>query len=592
MGGSSGSVNKNIVAVSGNAKITQISDSYYFGQIVVGGYSSDSANVEENQVVISDSAYIAGTNNSYMDYAADGIIVGGVTSGSGALTGNSVTVSGNANVTAKSNGYSYGPVIAIVGGSRSGSGDVTKNTVTVSGGAINGDVIGGAMLTSNSSATVVVSYNIVKLKGGTIDGTVYGGASLESGWDSDSGDYITTVTAITGNSNEVNILEGTNTVGGIDGYETLNISGGESEVGSIVNKSAAINVTGGETTVTTSLNNTGGTIQIGKGTLNLAGTISGTGTITVGDNTFDEDNLTGTSIDTIDAVLNISVDNSLSSLTVKNDANFKVSGGAAVSVTSLESDGIINVGNSTLAGSLSVASLTGTGVLFADLAWSDNEEKNIPENASKTVVNTWNGNSAIVIAQNSIGILGRDAIMDKAVTVAENIKNDSQLAWGEPSESAPKNIGALLIVTENQTVKTTGALVVDQKLVDVPSESDLNNYKGNITVGEQSLLLAGGESISAFSTTPSSVKLTATKVNNSGYIFNLGTLSANQINNEGTLITSLAGLDTAELNLESGSQLETIANATDIDGNLSGAVIFRADGDIHRQPQRRGSQHL
>ncbi len=330
------------------------------------------------------------------------------------------------------------------------------------------------------------------------------------------------------------------------------------------------------------LDNTG-TITVENGTLSLtgsAGFVTNTGTIPIGNNYYTNsggtsiEELTKAKLETIDAVLNISANTDLSKVTFnkdamleissnvsvtdfsktkvgvvqvdKEDGNLSVSGNSTfgilvnkgtvaikdtVSADTITNNGIVNVGNSTSAGSLIVNALSGSDTIFVDPTWEIGSGS--IEKASNLAVETRSADSSIVIGQNSIGILG-SSNTDDAVSAF----NDTGAAWGNP-DSDPDNIGAVLIIARDQVVNENSALVVDSSYDELPNLSD---YKNAVTVGSQSMLIVNDNTTLTTKDAINSGTLSATAIENSGSLTNSGTLETDILTNSGILTNQASGI--------------------------------------------------
>ena len=156
-----GSANNNTVNISGNADVTGY---------VYGGYSVSGGNADSNIVNISGNAYIAGA--VYGGRSTDGSAHHNtVNISDGSVT--SYVFGGNSSCSAYNNivNINGGNVTGEVRGGDSLSGQAHHNIVNISGNAdVTGEVRGGS---SSSNA----NNNIVNISGGSVSGDVYGGRS-------------------------------------------------------------------------------------------------------------------------------------------------------------------------------------------------------------------------------------------------------------------------------------------------------------------------------------------------------------------------------------------------------------------------------
>ncbi len=259
-------------------------------------------------------------------------------------------------------------------------------------------------------------------------------------------------------------------------------------------------------------------------------------------------------------------------VTLADGAQMNVTGNADYVVAAVTGAGTVNVGEATSAGRLTVNSTEGfTGTFFADPAWKT-EGGNTVDEASQLAITDVSGEIGYKVAagQNSVVSLGAE--FSEATAAFNAIAEGNGLSLGDRDDQ----ISAVLYIGEKITLGTTGGILVDGTLTNVPTDETIGT---NLTVKANGMLIADQSAVSG-----DEVLVTGTvKFDSNSY---LGL--SNAVEGEFQLASSVTGsaqvvTDNPFISGSLGTD-GTVTTKTDVDSGLKSieslglqAMIRRAD---------------
>ena len=235
------------------------------------------------------------------------------------------------------------------------------------------------------------------------------------------------------------------------------------DIAGVTDKTAALNIGGGTATQDTSNQLTGSVTVNAGSTLNTTGQTTITGGVT----------LNGAELNVLAGQLNTSI-------TVSGDATITGTVHAGHLTADEENGAVINIGNESKAGNVTVKeiSLNG-GTVFLDPVWDENGKGKISNASGLAVVDIDALDGNYIVGRNSLLSLGAER------AEAEDVFKETGLTWGA------NNISAAAYIVGNIDV-TKGSLVVNgnlpEQVTNIPGD-------GSVSFAANSLLMVNGEAI-------------------------------------------------------------------------------------------------
>ena len=365
-------------------------------------------------------------------------------------------------------------------------------TVTVGGSATSAAVMLLDADASEASATNTATLNLgnvhVESKGelkGTIDVTDSGKLNV-----SENGKYIVTNVNVAGEANINGKLDTELTATGGDIQVSGELNGKLDATGSNLEVSgkltaSILNATDGVmdvsgTVTASSMDAAGSNITVAEnGSIKTEGKLKAggaTATITVAENASVESG-------TLEVSGKLDISGELTSATTSACATtMNIDGTVSAGVLTADADTVINVGNGSQAGSLTVAEgsdLGGAGVFLDPIFDEDNPANNVIENASKAAFGGTTVSGRLTAGQNSLLVLG-----DTDTQAAMDAFKASNRSWYN-------EVTAAIAIMKPQTITATGSLLADGELTSASTEKFAE--KGTAVFGKDSMLIVDAE---------------------------------------------------------------------------------------------------
>ena len=547
------------------------------GNVLTGGLVSATANVTGGNLLTGGLISATSTITSSANITGGNILTGGLVSATGTITGTShlgAVVSVTANITGGN---------VLTGGLVSATGNVTGNYILGNGAFLSGVITSVANINNGTSNVTVVSSggNVTVGIGGTSNVAVF----------ATTGEYITGVLSVSGNTTGGNLLTGglvsatSNVTGGniLTGGQVS--ATGNGTFGNISTSGSGGNISGANVISSTTLSATANVIG---GNLTTGGLVSATGTVTgstlIGSVVTASGNVVGGNITTaglISAAGNI----------IANASSFFIGNGSQLTGVTATSAGFpITSGTSNIAAPVANGNIAITVGGTANVAVFATSGEYITGVLSASG-NTTGGNlltGGLVTATGNV--TGGNIVTGGQVTATGNVTSAGNVNGGNLST------GGLVTATGNITsaANVNGNNIIATTIVNAPSHTGtIVSVTGNVTSGN---VLTGGL-ISATGAITSAANITGGNVLTGGVVSATANVTGGNLLTGGLIsatstITSAAnitggnlltgGLVSATGTVQGSTLIGTVVTATGnvVGGNISTSGIVTAAGNV------------